>query len=111
MIKEMDAMIKNMKTEIKILEQDLQKTNPIELVKRPNTIFTKFDQKIWDENQYYLVHNWVLIASMGDPKTWGGKEVVAVMSKGEDSGLAGSILDLSVIQEILYMVTLIPTRL
>ena len=44
----------------------------------------------------------MLIASIGDPKTWGGSETVVTMKKGDEDGLAGCLIDLNVLQEILY---------
>ena len=38
----------------------------------------------------------------GDPKTWGGSETVVTMKKGDEDGLAGCLIDLNVLQEILY---------
>ena len=42
---------------------------------------------------------------MGDPKTWGGSETVTEMKKGgptDSDGLAGCLIDLNILQEILY---------
>ena len=39
---------------------------------------------------------------MGDPKTWGGTETVSSMKKGDKDGLAGCLIDLNTLQEILY---------
>ena len=51
---------------------------------------------------YNIVINWILIGSMGDPKTWAGGESVAI-KKGSADGLAGCLVDLNVLQEILYI--------
>ena len=69
----------------------------------PKITYEKYDPK----KEYDYVVNWVLIASMGDPKTWKGLEpgMVAQMNKAggdEDKGLAGCLEDLNVLQEMLY---------
>ena len=73
--------------------------NPIKLVKDEDVTFITYDPKT-----YYVYNvNWVLIGSMGDPKTWGGSETVVTMKKGGDEdGLAGCLIDLNILQEILY---------
>ena len=50
-----------------------------ELVKADWTTFTKFDPvrfKLTEKGDrdlgYYIVNNWVLIGSLGDPETWEG---------------------------------------
>ena len=72
--------------------------NPIKLVKGKHITFKTYDPSI----EYYYQENWVLIGSMGDPKTWGGTETVVTMKKGAEDGLAGCLIDLNVLQEILY---------
>ena len=51
--------------------------------------------------EYYMVNNWVLIGSLGDPETWKGGDVVA-RKKGDKDGLAGVLVDFNILQEILY---------
>ena len=51
---------------------------------------------------YSIVHNWVLIGSLGDPETWEGLADVVSMKKGAKDGLAGTLIDMNVMQEILY---------
>lgn len=72
--------------------------NPIKLVIRKGVTFKTYDPSI----KYDYQVNWVVIASMGDPKTWGGTETVVTMKKGAEDGLAGCLIDLNVLQEILY---------
>ena len=68
------------------------------MVKGKHITFKTYDPSI----EYYYQENWVLIGSMGDPKTWGGTETVVTMKKGAEDGLAGCLIDLNVLQEILY---------
>ena len=46
--------------------------------------------------------NWNLIGSLGDPETWEGLTVGISMKKGANDGLAGTLVDMNVMQEILY---------
>ena len=62
----------NFEDEMARLEEKLQQVNPIELVKDPYTTFKKYDPKF----EYNYRIQWVLIGSMGDPKTWGGTETI-----------------------------------
>ena len=79
------------------MEEELQKENPFELVMSEGTIFHKFDPA----KKYYIVNNWVLIGSLGDPESWEGVDVVA-RKKGDRDGLAGVLVDFNILQEILY---------
>ena len=79
------------KDQVARLEKSLKEVNPIQLVKSPDTIFTRYDPKI----EYAYRIQWVLIGSMGDPKTWGGTETVTSMKKGAKDGLAGCLIDLN----------------
>ena len=79
------------------------------LVKNPRMTFTEFDPErfaIEDDNSkgYFAKHNWVLIGSLGDPETWDGKVLIAKRKsiKGSGDGLAGTLIDMNVMQEILY---------
>ena len=49
---------------------------------------------------YSMIQNWVLIGSLGDPSTWDG--MTAMVKKGSKDGLAGTLIDMNVMQEILY---------
>ena len=79
------------------------------LVKDQWITFTKFDQKRFKATvpgadvkvSYYVVNNWVLIGSLGDPETWEGLADVVSMKKGAKDGLAGTLIDMNVMQEIL----------
>ena len=77
--------------------------NPIELGKLPDVTFLTYDPNL----KYLWQHNWVLIASLGDPKTWKGTEYIETavsrqMKGGDQDGLAGCLIDFNVLQEILY---------
>ena len=81
-----------------------------ELVKAPKITFTRFDPKRFKATvpgadpkvSYFYVNNWVLIGSLGDPETWEGLADVVSMKKGAKDGLAGTLIDMNVMQEILY---------
>ena len=48
--------------------------------------------------RYIHVINWVLIGSMGDPKTWKGNTVEVAIRKGPNKdGLASVLVDLGVL--------------
>ena len=79
------------KDQVARLEKSLKEVNPIQLVKHPSTTFKRYDPK----RRYKLRIQWVLIGSMGDPKTWGGTETVTSMKKGAKDGLAGCLIDLN----------------
>ena len=49
-----------------------------------------------------MIHNWVLIGSLGDPNTWEGLAAAVSMKKGDKDGLAGTLIDMNVMQGILY---------
>ena len=51
---------------------------------------------------YYEINNWVLIGSLGDPNTWEGLATAVSMKKGDKDGLAGTLIDMNVMQGILY---------
>ena len=76
------------------------------LVKREDITFKDFELerfKIDDGNEgYWYQHNWVFIGSLGDPETWKGTSIVSKNSKGSKSGLYGTLIDMNVMQEILY---------
>ena len=77
-----------------------------ELVKADGITFKDFDpvrykvKDAFSEDGYWWVHNWVLIGSLGDPSTWDG--MTAIVKKGSKDGLAGTLIDMNVMQEILY---------
>ena len=81
-----------------------------ELVKDKDKTFTKFNSLRFKatvpgadkEVSYYIVQNWVMIGSLGDPETWEGLAGVVSMKKGAKDGLAGTLIDMNVMQEILY---------
>ena len=43
-----------------------------------------------------------MIGSLGDPETWEGLADVVSLKKGAKDGLAGTLIDMNVMQEILY---------
>ena len=63
------------------------------LVKDLSITYHKYDPV---KHKYLAVNHWVLIGSMGDPKTWAGGESVAI-KKGSADGLAGCLVDLNVL--------------
>ena len=77
-------------------------------MKHENVTFTKFDQDryaILDDDGYkgyHTINNWVLIGSLGDPNTWEGLAAAVSMKKGDKDGLAGTLIDMNVMQGILY---------
>ncbi len=80
------------------------------LVKEGNVTFVKFNPvryEVLEEDSdstkgYVVIHNWVLIGSLGDPETWKGLAATVSMKKGAKDGLAGTLIDMNVMQEILY---------
>ena len=92
------VMSPHIRDQVSRLETSLKEVNPIKLMIYPGITFETFDPSI----EYYWNVNWVLIGSMGDPKTWGGSETVVTMKKGDEDGLAGCLIDLNILQEILY---------
>ena len=80
------------------------------MVKKSNITFTKFDSERFKATvpgadrdvSYWVVQNWVMIGSLGDPETWEGLADVVSMKKGAKDGLAGTLIDMNVMQEILY---------
>ena len=81
------------------------------LVKDEYVTFVKFDPVRYDvlddrgDNEgkgYSVINNWVLIGSLGDPETWKGLAATVSMKKGAKDGLAGTLIDMNVMQEILY---------
>ena len=79
-------------------------------MKAPYITYIKFDQKRFKATvpgadkdvSYWVVNNWVMIGSLGDPETWEGLAGVVSMKKGAKDGLAGTLIDMNVMQEILY---------
>ena len=80
------------------LQETLKPINFIEQVKDVLTTFHKYDPK----KKYDTVVNWNLVGSLGDPETWEGTDVSIAMKKGANDGLAGTLVDMNVMQEILY---------
>ena len=73
-------------------------------MKKDGITFEDFDPDRYKINDldkgYSVIHNWVLIGSLGDPSTWDG--MTAIVKKGSKDGLAGTLIDMNVMQEILY---------
>ena len=53
-----------------------------------------------------MKHNWVFIGSLGDPETWEGTSTNVAIKENKGSasnkGLFGTLIDMNVMQEILY---------
>ena len=82
-----------MQTKIALL-QDEHLKNPYALVKHTNVVYKKYIKEL----AYLYVVNWVLIGSMGDPKTWKGNTVEVAIRKGPSKdGLASVLIDLGVL--------------
>ena len=82
---------KDIHNSLKIL-QTLSPGRKFWVVKDVDVTYLKFDH----EKKYYYVNNWVLIGSMGDPKTWEGVDSTRVRKDSED-GLAGCLVDLNIL--------------
>ena len=102
-IKELEPKFNNAKDSCITL---VKKIYVPELVKEDGIRFKDFDPvrykivKDHYDKGYALIHNWVLIGSLGDPSTWDG--MTAIVKKGSKDGLAGTLIDMNVMQEILY---------
>ena len=106
-IKELRKELEAAEEDRVVLKQLQADINPPELVKGSDVTFIKFDPVRFaveddDETGYYWVHNWVLIGSLGDPESWDGSVQVTQKTKGSSDGLAGTLIDMNVMQEILY---------
>ena len=103
------ALKQNNEVKEQVQKQDdkLKQANPFELVKAIDITFTKFDKdryailNNWYKG-YFVINNWVLIGSLGDPNTWEGLAAAVSMKKGDKDGLAGTLIDMNVMQGILY---------
>jgi len=102
------------------LAQWKKNANIPELVKRGKITFVKFDLKRFNvkleydeygdcsnyKETYVFQQNWVFIGSLGDPETWKGTPINVVVkeNKGtaDSKGLFGTLIDMNVMQEILY---------
>ena len=101
-----------MKKKLQEHEEELHKANPFPLVIGKGVTFLKFDKKRFQRtikklgdpelDRYVTVVNWDLIGSLGDPETWEGTPVNVAVKKGAKDGLAGVLVDMEIIQRILY---------